>query len=79
MASNPKKVLKSTLKFFLNMKVAPNNFRPWLKETHSNKLSDDIKKILLTSKRKVTEFLVESDQNFYFKVRPYRKFVKVIL
>ena len=27
------------------MKGAPDNFRPWLKKTLSNKLSDDIKKI----------------------------------
>ena len=61
------------------MKGAPDNFRSWLKKNLSNKLSDDIKKFPLTSTRKVTPLLVESDQNFYFKVRPYRKFVKVLI
>ena len=32
----------------------------------------------MTSTRKMTMLLVQSDQNFYFKVRPYRKFVKVV-
>ena len=46
------------------MKGAADNFRPWLKKkTHSNKLSDDIKKIPLTSTRKVSPLLVDPDQN----------------
>ena len=60
------------------MKGAPENFRSWLKKNLSNKLSDDIKKNFpLTSTRKVTKVLVESDKNFYFIVQPYGKFVKV--
>ena len=35
------------------------------------------KKIPLTSTRKSTPFLVEPNQNVYFKVQPYRKFGKV--
>ena len=45
--------------------------------TDMNKLSDYAKKNPLTSTRKGTEFLVEPDQYFDFKVQPYRKFAKV--
>ena len=36
------------------------------------------KKFPMTSTKKMTMLLVQSDQIFYFKVRPYRKFVKVV-
>ena len=36
------------------------------------------KKISYDNYKKMTMLLVQSDQNFYFKVRPYRKFVKVV-
>ena len=55
---------KSILSLFLD-------FRPF-------KLSDDIKKILLTSTRKGTELLVEPNKNFDFKVRPYGKLLQSV-
>ena len=44
------------------MKGAPKNLEPRLK-IKQNKLSDDIKKFPLTSKRKTTTLLKEPDQN----------------
>ena len=39
------------------------NLELWLKKSHINKVSDDIKEFPLRSTRKDTEFLVESNQN----------------
>ena len=70
---------KSILSLFLDLRPlsAPKKFESQLKIKLNKKDCRWYKKIPLTSTRKTTPFLVEPDQNSYFKVRPYRKFVKV--